>query len=86
MIDREQYIPGPANVAKVQKDGDKWTLVLVKELRHSPEIVWQAITDPSASARMGPLRRGWEPEYGWSRSEAHVGGNGAGHGDASDAS
>ncbi len=46
MIDHEQYTPGPANVAQVQKDGDKWTLVLVKELRHSPEKVWQAITDP----------------------------------------
>jgi uncharacterized protein YndB with AHSA1/START domain len=46
VIDHEQYTPGPANVAQVQRDGDKWTLVLVKELRHSPEKVWQAITDP----------------------------------------
>ena len=46
MIEHEEYAPGPANVAQVQKDGDKWTLVLVKELRHSPEKVWQAITDP----------------------------------------
>jgi len=46
MTDREQYTPGPANVAHIQKDGEKWTLVLVKELRHSPETVWQAITDP----------------------------------------
>jgi uncharacterized protein YndB with AHSA1/START domain len=30
----------------VQKDGDKWTLVLVKELQHPPEKVWQALTDP----------------------------------------
>ncbi len=55
MIDREQYIPGPANVAKVQKDGDKWTLVLVKELRHSPEIVWQAITDPAHLREWAPF-------------------------------
>ena len=46
MIDREQYTPGPANVAQVRKDADKWTLILVKELRHPPEKVWQAITDP----------------------------------------
>jgi uncharacterized protein YndB with AHSA1/START domain len=46
VINREQYTPGPANVARVQKDGEKWTLVLVKELRHSPEKVWQALTDP----------------------------------------
>jgi uncharacterized protein YndB with AHSA1/START domain len=43
---REQYAPGPADMARVEKDGEKWTLVLVKELRHSPEKVWQAITDP----------------------------------------
>ena len=27
-------------------DGEKWTLILVRELRHSPEEVWQALTDP----------------------------------------
>lgn len=43
---RQQYTPGPANVAQVQKDGDKWTLVLTRELRHSPDKVWQALTDP----------------------------------------
>jgi uncharacterized protein YndB with AHSA1/START domain len=46
VIDREQYTPGPANLAHIRKDGEKWTLVLVKELRHSPEKVWLAITDP----------------------------------------
>src|SRR5439155_3260696 len=45
MNNREQYDPGPANMARVEKDGEKWTLVLVRELRHSPEKVWQAITD-----------------------------------------
>ena len=46
MIDREQYTPGPASGAQVRKDGEKWTLILVRELRHSPEKVWQALTDP----------------------------------------
>jgi hypothetical protein len=44
---REQYLPGPANLAHVKKDGEKWTLVLVAELRHAPEKVCQAITDPA---------------------------------------
>jgi uncharacterized protein YndB with AHSA1/START domain len=43
---REQYAPGPASGAQVRKDGEKWTLILVRELRHSPEKVWQALTDP----------------------------------------
>ncbi|MGH9782701.1 MAG: SRPBCC domain-containing protein [Terriglobia bacterium] len=46
MTDRERYTPGPASGAQVRKDGEKWTLILVRELRHSPEKVWQALTDP----------------------------------------
>ena len=46
MINREQYTPGPASGAQVRKEGEKWTLILVRELRHSPEKVWQALTDP----------------------------------------
>ena len=41
-----QYTPGPASMATVRKQGERWTLILVKELRHSPEKVWEAITDP----------------------------------------
>ena len=37
MTGREQYTPGPASGAQVRKDGEKWTLILVRELRHSPE-------------------------------------------------
>jgi hypothetical protein len=46
MTTRDQYTPGPASGAQVLKEGEKWTLILVRELRHSPEKVWQALTDP----------------------------------------
>jgi uncharacterized protein YndB with AHSA1/START domain len=46
MTDREQYIPGPASAAQVRRDGENWTLILVRELRHPPDKVWQALTDP----------------------------------------
>jgi uncharacterized protein YndB with AHSA1/START domain len=55
MTNRVQYTPGPANLAHVDKDGDKWTLVLVKELRHSPEKVWRAITDPAHLREWAPF-------------------------------
>jgi uncharacterized protein YndB with AHSA1/START domain len=55
MTDREQYTPGPANMARVEKAGEKWTLILVKELRHSPEKVWQALTDPSHLREWAPF-------------------------------
>ena len=55
MIAREQYTPGPASGAQVRKDGEKWTLVLVRELRHSPEKVWQALTDPAQLREWAPF-------------------------------
>ena len=55
MTNREQYTPGPANVARVQKDGEKWTLILVRELRHSPEKVWRALTDPAELREWAPF-------------------------------
>ncbi len=55
MTDREQYEPGPANLARVQQDREKWTLVLVRELRHAPEKVWQALTDPAQLREWAPF-------------------------------
>ncbi|HEY7896757.1 MAG TPA: SRPBCC family protein [Gemmatimonadaceae bacterium] len=56
MITREQYVPGPARDATIQKrDGDKWTLVLVRQLRQSPEKVWKAITDPAELKEWAPF-------------------------------
>ena len=55
MTDREQYMPGPASGARVHKDGEKWTLVLVRELRHPPQVVWEAITDPAHLREWAPF-------------------------------
>ena len=54
MTDREQYTPGPAN-AQIRKDGEKWTLILVRQLRHPPEKVWQALTDPAHLHEWAPF-------------------------------
>src|SRR5215472_16623820 len=55
MTDREQYTPGPAGGAQVRKDGEKWTLILVRELRHPPQKVWQALTDPAQLREWAPF-------------------------------
>jgi uncharacterized protein YndB with AHSA1/START domain len=55
MSNRERYQPGPAAGADVQKDGDKWTLMVVRELRHSPTMVWQALTDPAQLSEWAPF-------------------------------
>jgi Activator of Hsp90 ATPase homolog 1-like protein len=38
-----------------QNGEDKWTLVLVRELRHSPEKGWQALTDPAHLREWAPF-------------------------------
>jgi hypothetical protein len=55
MTNRDQYSPDPASGAEVRKDGEKWTLILVRELRHSPEKVWQALTDPAQLREWAPF-------------------------------
>ena len=55
MTDTATYTPGPATGARIHKDGEQWTLVLVRELRHSPQKVWQALTDPAQLHEWAPF-------------------------------
>lgn len=55
MSNREEYTPGPAAGAEIQKDGEKWTLVLVRDLPHPPAKVWQALTDPEQLREWAPF-------------------------------
>jgi uncharacterized protein YndB with AHSA1/START domain len=55
MGELEQYVPGPASGAQVLKGEDQWTLILERELRHAPEKVWQALTDPAHLREWAPF-------------------------------
>jgi len=55
MTNAETYTPGPAYGAQVRKGGEKWTLILIRELLHSPEKVWQALTDPAHLREWAPF-------------------------------
>jgi len=55
MTTRDQYTPGPASGATIEKDGEDWTLVIVRELRHAPEKVWRALTDPAELSQWAPF-------------------------------
>ena len=55
MTERGQYTPGPASGAEIRKGGEQWTLILVRELRQSPEKVWQALTDPAELREWAPF-------------------------------
>src|SRR4029078_307922 len=54
MTTREQYTPGPMT-AEVEKNGESWALVLTKDLRHSPDKVWDALTDPAQLREWAPF-------------------------------
>jgi uncharacterized protein YndB with AHSA1/START domain len=55
MSDRDTYRPGPAAGTQVHKDGEKWTLVIVRELPHAPPTVWQALIDPVQLREWAPF-------------------------------
>jgi len=55
MSTREKYAPGPAAGAEIRKTGEAWTLVLVRELRHPPDKVWRALTDPDELRHWAPF-------------------------------
>jgi uncharacterized protein YndB with AHSA1/START domain len=55
MSNREKYAPGAATGAEVRKDGDKWTLILVRDLRYPPSKVWEALTEPAQLREWAPF-------------------------------
>lgn len=55
MSSRANYKPTAAFGADVRKDGDNWTLILVRDLRHSPAKVWRALTDPAELREWAPF-------------------------------
>lgn len=55
MASRERFEPSAALGADVRKDGEKWTLVVVRDLRHPPERVWEALTDPAHLREWAPF-------------------------------
>jgi uncharacterized protein YndB with AHSA1/START domain len=55
MSSRAQYTPGAASGADVMKDGDRWTLVLVRNLSHPPAKVWKALTEPEHLREWAPF-------------------------------
>jgi uncharacterized protein YndB with AHSA1/START domain len=55
MNNRDNYTPGPAAGAEIRKDGETWTLVLVRDLPHPPAKVWKALTEPAHLREWAPF-------------------------------
>jgi uncharacterized protein YndB with AHSA1/START domain len=54
MASLQQYEPGAATGAQIRKDGENWTLILVRNLKHPPAKVWEALTDPDHLREWAP--------------------------------
>jgi uncharacterized protein YndB with AHSA1/START domain len=39
-------------------DGDTWTLIFIRELKHPPALVWRALTDPAEIDQWMPFAAG----------------------------
>lgn len=55
MSHSHEFSTGAATGARIEKpSGEKWTLILVREVRHPRERVWQALTDPAELREWAP--------------------------------
>jgi uncharacterized protein YndB with AHSA1/START domain len=48
------YEPSPLADVDCRPNGERWTLVFVRNLRHSPEKVWAALTQPDQLSQWSP--------------------------------
>ena len=52
---KADYQPGALGAADARNDGERWTLVFVRQLAHPPQTVWRALTDPNELAAWAPF-------------------------------
>jgi uncharacterized protein YndB with AHSA1/START domain len=53
-MNRATFDPGPLAAVECSAADGRFTLVFVKELRHAPEAIWPALTDPEQLAQWAP--------------------------------
>jgi uncharacterized protein YndB with AHSA1/START domain len=54
-MNRDRYRPGPLAHVSYEQEGDRFTLVFVRNLAHPPRTVWAALTDPAKLAQWAPF-------------------------------
>ena len=53
-MNRTTFQPSPLAAVDGLADADRWILVFVRDLRHPPEKVWGALTDPAQLEQWAP--------------------------------
>jgi uncharacterized protein YndB with AHSA1/START domain len=54
-MNRSRFTPGPLASVECLAHENGWTLIFVRELGHSPEKVWAALTDPAQLREWSPF-------------------------------
>jgi uncharacterized protein YndB with AHSA1/START domain len=54
-MSKDKYEPSPLADVSAHAGAERWTLVFVRELRHPPELVWSALTDPAQLKQWAPF-------------------------------
>jgi uncharacterized protein YndB with AHSA1/START domain len=54
-MNRATFEPGLLAEVDCQASDDRWTLVFVRDLRHPPEKVWAALTEPAQLRQWAPF-------------------------------
>jgi uncharacterized protein YndB with AHSA1/START domain len=54
-MNRDAFQPGPLADVACEAAAGRWTLVFVRELRHQPDDVWDALTDPARLDQWAPF-------------------------------
>jgi uncharacterized protein YndB with AHSA1/START domain len=56
MHDSDAFDPSAGDDVRIlREDGDTWGLIIVRQLRHAPELVWEALTDPAQLREWAPF-------------------------------
>lgn len=53
-MNRTSFEAGPLADVECRSDAGRWTLVFVRDVRHPPEKVWAALTDPEQLREWAP--------------------------------
>ena len=55
-MSRKDFDPGPLAQVECRRDGEKWTLIFTRRMRHSPSQVWGALTQAAQLREWAPFQ------------------------------
>jgi uncharacterized protein YndB with AHSA1/START domain len=54
-MNRDDFAPSPLAAVEATPEGERWTLVFVRDLHHPSDKVWAALTEPAQLSEWAPF-------------------------------